>query len=400
MAIKFRRIEDRKESVAQLRRRTSDRKARRRILPKLMIVVVIALVIGAYFAYFRPPQIVAPFLVHVEAVQVSSPVAGTLVWLVDKDAKEIEQGDVIARIEAQPQTSGSPGARLTELRLRSAAAGAELQTEQASRDALQVRLQEQERQLGVQVGLLEERLGRSETDVREAARKLSARQEDLETAEELKPLGAATESDYLTATRAVEEAEAAHQTAQSHLRSLKGELAAARESLEGFQTTKRASLAAAESRIRGAQSSNEALRQAREPLVAAFSEEGAQYNVQAPVTGILFELDVTEKSYIQEGEALLSLYTTDSKVARAYVPVRYREGLRLGASARLYAKGYKESGAGEVVYIHDRVVPLPRSLSRRLGYDEANVVPVDISLTGAPSALFVPGQAGKAVIKK
>ena len=60
--------------------------------------------------------------------------------------------------------------------------------------------------------------------------------------------------------------------------------------------------------------------------------------------------------------------------------------------------GFGGEAAGKVVYIHDRVVPMPGSLAQRVGYKEPNVVWVDIELTAGDP--FVPGQAGKAVIRK
>ena len=101
---------------------------------------------------------------------------------------------------------------------------------------------------------------------------------------------------------------------------------------------------------------------------------------------------------VERGAPLVSMYEERTMVARVYVPVRYRDSVKMGAKARLYAKGRSGEAAGKVVYIHDRVVPMPGSLAQRIGYKEPNVVWVDIELTAGDS--FVPGQAGKAVIRK
>ncbi|MHC4787738.1 MAG: HlyD family secretion protein [Planctomycetota bacterium] len=400
MAVKFRRIENHGDSVAQLRQRTEEGRERRHILPKVVIGIVVLLIIGALVAYFRPPRIVAPFIVHADPVLVTSPGAGTVTWLLSKDTERVEKGDVVARILLQPQTSDSVGARLTELRLRTATARADLRGSKASRETLNVQLQQQERELKVRIETLEEQLRRSEMEARQAARRLDARGDDLQTGRKLRALRAATEQEYQAAREAHDDAGAAHEAALSRQRSLSAELVSARSSLKEFAETEGLLLAAAESRLQAASETYEALQQAAQPQVAAFSPDTAELILKAPVAARLLDLDVAENSSVEHGAPLVSLYEPARLVARVYVPVRHADGLREGAAARLYPEGRRGVVEGEVVYVHDRVVPLPPSLRRRLGYDEPNVVRVDIRLAGASPLPLVPGQTGKAVIKK
>ena len=400
MPIKFRRIEDRTESVVQVRRRKAGSGARRHALPKLVVVAVIAAIAVAAVVYLRPPRIVAPFLVHVGVVKVASPVDGTVTWLMDKQSPQVGKGDVIARVVARPQAAGSVPARLTDLGLRQAETAADAATQTAERDALEVRLAEQRRQLGVTLEQARERLVRAELSLKEAVSELTTRRRDAETAQRLRRLGAMTEDDYAGAQRALQTAQVGTESAHSRLRGLRAELASAGASLEEFATVEGSALKAAESRVRGAQDARDAVQEAAEPLAAALSEDRAEYLVRSPADGVLLELGIAVGTDVSRGATLMTLYEPATKVARAYVPVRYLEGLHLGAKSRLYAKGRAGSAEGEVVFIHDRVVPLPGGLSQRVGYKEPNVLAVDIRLTSDPDGLFAPGQAGKAVIRK
>jgi len=399
MAIKFRRIEDRKESIIQLRRREVDRTHRRRVVPKVVILLLVLAGAAACLLYFRPPRIVAPFVVRVDSVQISSPLAGTVEWLISRETKEIHAGDVIARISTQPATADSPTARLTDLRLRAAEATAQLKTEQANRDVAVHQLQEQQRQLKEEVERWDEPLRRAETEAEEARGNLDFRRRNLESAESLMALDAITRDDYLTARRAQESAQAAYDAAESRLRGLKAELVAARETLTAFQNALQASMALADSRVQGALAMKDALDKPVHSQTAAFSEDEGEFIVRAPSSGILLELNVTEKSHVFPGDSLLKLYKPESKVAGAYVAVRYRESLKKGATARLYGAGHKEPAVGEVTFMDARVVPLPPSLERRVGYGEANAISVDIRFTEAAGAPFLPGETGKAVIE-
>ncbi len=398
MAVKFRRIEDRRESVVQIRRRQEDRKERRHLLPKLALALVVALIGAAAVVYLRPPRVVAPFMVHVDVLEVASPIDGTVVWLPDKDVGHLTAGDVVAQVAAGPQSDGSVPARLTDLKLRAFEAEAEAIIRAADRAALQGRLDEQKLQLEADVAQVRERLVQAELGLVAAAAQADAQREDAETAARLLSLSAITEHDHATAKRRLHAAEVAAETAESRLRNLQTELKAADAAMHQFEVVARSTLDAAAVKAVAAAERHGALIEAQAPLADGLSEDGGEYVVRCPADGRLLELETAVGDSVQRGTTLVSVYEPRTLVARVYVPVRYRDSVRMGAEARLYAKGRSGEAAGKVVYIHDRVVPMPGSLAQRVGYKEPNVVWVDIELTAGDP--FVPGQAGKAVIRK
>ncbi|KPK61758.1 MAG: hypothetical protein AMK73_07845, partial [Planctomycetes bacterium SM23_32] len=211
---------------------------------------------------------------------------------------------------------------------------------------------------------------------------------------------AATEQDYVDAQRAAAAARTAHEVAESRLRALGSEIQAAEDTIKDFQEVRQMSLASAEDRVEAAESTHKALLAAAEPQEAAFADAAGQYIVRAPVSGMLFEVPVTDKSYVERGQFLVSIYEPASKLARAYVPVRYRDGLKVGAAARLDVEGRDRLLSGEVAKVNDQVVPLPASLERRLRRHEGNVIPVDIRITEPSDGTFLPGDTGDATIER
>ena len=398
MAVKFRRIEDRRESVVQMRQRQENRKERRHLLPKVAVVVVAALIGAAAIVYLRPPRVVAPFMVHVDVLEVASPIDGTVAWLPSKDVGRLAAGDVIARVTAGPQSGGSVPARLTDLKLRAADAEADATMRGAELAELQGHLDEQKFQLEADVAQVKERVVQAELGLADAAAQADARREDAETAARLLSLSAITEHDHATASRSLRTAEVATETAESRLRNLQTELKAAEAAMGQFELVARTALNAAAVKAVAAEERHGALTEAQAPLADGLSDDGREYVVRCPAGGRLLELDTAVGDSVERGAPLVSIYEERTMVARVYVPVRYRGSVKMGAEARLYAKGRSGEAAGKVVYIHDRVVQMPGSLAQRVGYKEPNVVWVDIELTAGDS--FVPGQAGKAVIRK
>jgi len=400
MAIKFRRIEDRAESVIQHREREAVKRERVRLLPKLLILALVAAGAVVVYGYLRPPRIVAPFFVHVDATQVAAPVEGALVWLLPRESTRVAAGEVLARIHMWPQSAGSAGARLADLRLRAAEADSRAAVERAAGGALQADLDDRARSLQAEIARLEGEVERARLALAEAERHLEVRARDARSAEELRRVDAITLHDRTAAQEAVQLARAACDEARGYVGSLEGELAAARAGLEQFQTTRRLSLAAAESRVQAALSTHEAL--AREAAAGgeALAAEGEEYVVRAPFAGQVLSVEATPQSRVEQGTPLLELYDDARVVARAFVPVRYQGGLRRGAAVRLYVQGLDEPIAGQVDRIHARVTPLPRSLADRLDHDEASVIAVDVRCAPPGAGLLIPGQIGRAVIEK
>jgi multidrug resistance efflux pump len=401
MAIKFRRIEDRKQSPAQLRMQQENGRERRRILPKV-ILVLLAVVAGlvAWF-YLRPPRIAASFIVHVDPIEVAAPAAGTVTYLIGPEVETVEAGAVIARINARPDAAGSAAARLTDLQLRTVQAMAEVESARADAAAVEAEAQRRERELALDVLRLEDEVERLGAAAESAQRELERLTAETERLEGLRAVGAATRAELDAAVRGREAAREAHDAVQDRAETARLNLAAAVQAARDYSEAKAEALDAAQGRVRGAGRSLKVLAAALEPQEAAFGGGGSEFIVRAPTGGRVLAVHATRNSYARQGEPLVSLYQPSSRVARAFVPVRWRHGLREGAPARLYLKGRDGHVSGQVVGISERVVPLPGSLRHRVGYDEPNVIPVDIALAaGATDQPVAPGEVGKAVIEK
>lgn len=401
MAIKFRRIEDRKQSPAQLRMQEGNGRERRRVLPKvilLLLAVVAALV--AWF-YLRPPRITASFIVHVDPVEVVAPVAGTVTYLIGPEVESVEAGAVIARIKARPDTAGSAAARLTDLQLRTVQTIAEVESAQAEATAVEAEATRRERELALEALRLEDELERLQAAAGSAERDLERLTAEAERLEGLLAVGAATRAELDVAVRARQTAREAHDAVQARAKTARMNLAAALEAAQNYAAAKGEAIEAARGRVRGAGRSLKVLTAALEPQQAAFDEEGSQLVVRAPTNSRVLDVHAASSSYVHQGQVLLSLYEPASRVARAFVPVRWRDALREGAPARLYLRGRDGHVPGEVIHVSEQVVPLPASLRHRVGYDEPSVIAVDIGLAArAGGDPMAPGEVGKAVIEK
>jgi multidrug resistance efflux pump len=396
MAIKFRRIEDRRESVVQLRHRREDARKRRRLIPKLFLLLLIAAAVFVYVFYFKPPRITAPFMVQVEPAVLASPVDGTVVALAGREKLVFEEGDEVARIRAGEYVNDSRIARRSDLRVQLEKASAELETAQADGAALLADLSDRELQMATEVTRLEEEKQRSEINARTALELLDGRAADFEDAGELRAVDAMTKYDYDVLERAYSVAARDEEMARSVVRGLDAQVAASQESLNRTREANEVRLAAAAARVEAAERTQGELQRA----LSLLPEEGQEFVVRAPSRGVVYEVDVTLNSNVQKGEPILSMYAEGSAVIRAYVPVRYRGEVTAGRAANLYLEGRGEPVPARVVAVYDKIVPQPSSLSRRVGYEEQNCVPVDLQPEPSAGAVFVPGDVGKAVIRR
>jgi hypothetical protein len=318
--------------------------------------------------------------------------------VVDRNAARINIGDLIARIVPDPETPGSPRARVTDMQLRSALMENEAPPLQAAKGSIEADLEREELGLRSRVELLEGPVRQADLDLVEARRKLARAEQDLETAERLKRLNATVESDYQTALRATEAAKAEIEKAQTRRISAQQELAAANEAVEQFQNVKQRHLDEAEVRIHVAHRNFEILQAVANPLRANLLEENGQVLIKSPGAGMLLDLDTTQHSHIALGEPLLTLYEPQTKIIRAFVSVRFRDRVKQGMPVRMYIKGRKGPIAGKVERVQDRIMVMPRALAANLAEESLRTIPVDISPVDVPVEQFLPGETGKLVV--
>jgi multidrug resistance efflux pump len=397
MAIKIRRIEDRTKNVSQLRREETEKKVRRGLLPKLTIVVLVLLFAAALYFIYRPPRIVAPFVVMANPAQITSPVSGTIEWLLEPGATRVSTGDLVARIKPDPAITSSALARLTDLRLRSGSIGS-VPSLEASAMAQEAELRREELRLESEADVLGEKIRMMDADLEETHRKLARARENLETAQSLKRLGAITETDYRLADQALAEAGTESQKTESRRRSLLIEKRGADRALEEFRRTVQYKLAEASARIEETRRSSDLLRSATSPMAALLSEEDGMILVKSPTSGAVLDVMAAAHAHLEEGEPLLMLYDPRSMILRAYVPVKFRGDVREGMQARLYMPGRPESIDATVARISRRIEPIPRDLRPQLRDGDYSSVAAEIKPQEVGLEEFLPGETGRAVL--
>jgi multidrug resistance efflux pump len=400
MAVKFRRIEDRKESVMQLRRRRDERRQRRRVLPKLVTLLVLAGVGVMLYLYLRPPRVVGPALVRAEPVSLVAPVAGTLRWVLPEETKELRQGDTVARIVPDPETGAAARARLDDLRVSLARAAAEVQGKQQDRRALEYALAEKEARLTAELQRLEGKLAEAEADLQSARRALEQTRGALDSAERLARLGAAPEDEHARARTSHSTAVATAEKAEARVRTIRGEVGAAQEALEASRGTREAELRKADEAIRLAHKQQKEVEQALAAQREAMAGGDDPVAVSAPSSGVVLNRHGPTDVHLRAGDPILTFYRPEDRIVRAFVPARHRDSIQEGQSVRLYLPGIEQPLGGRVERIRPRIEALPSDLARGRGYEEPHNIPLDIRLTDPRAQDLSPGEAGKAVIGK
>jgi multidrug resistance efflux pump len=400
MPIRFRRIDSSVESVVQQRQRGEHRRRRWRTLVKVLTVMAIAILGLVLSIAFRPPRVVATAAVQVDRISVVSPVAGRIAWVIDKHAREVSQGEVLARVVPDTERNLAAQARVYDLRIQLAAAASAIRQATDARDALAARLNEEEATHVAELERLEGAAAKAEADRAQATQELEQQETDLAEAERLLRLGAVPTAEYTRFLRRRDGAQIVLQATESYVQSAEAEHGGGVAALQTFRESKRALLAGADAAVQSAQTEHEqtaAALAAQEAMVAGPPPEAV---VTAPSDGLLLERYVAPDTHVRVGDAILDYYAAGSKLARAYVPVRFRHQLAEGRAARLFLAGVKDPIPGQVVHIHGRVGPVGRELVQARELDEPYTIPVDIQLTGPLADLAKPGDIGDALIDR
>ncbi|MFO8007742.1 MAG: HlyD family efflux transporter periplasmic adaptor subunit [Candidatus Brocadiia bacterium] len=399
MPIKFRRIEDRKTSVMQLRQRKEETKRRTRLLPKIVTLLLLAgLALGAYLL-LRPPRIVAPAFVRVETLEVVSPTAGTVEWMLPLEQEQVERGQTIARIVPQREAGTDARARLADLRVRLAAVSADLKQERGARRALEASLAARGENLQAEAARAEALVAEAEVTLRNARQTHQSLQEELESARKLYHTDALTADALRRAEERARSAAGEVQNAQKKLESIRVGLDAARAAVRGFAQEREAEMSKADARLAALAEQRQELQAAVADQENAIGGQGDPIEIPAPADGVVLALHASEGSQIGAGASLLSYYKPERKLARAAVPVQHRGELRPGQPARLYLSGAEDPIHGEIMRIYERVEQLPGEL-RAQRPSRPRTIPVDIRLNGEDAAALIPGDVGEVVIGK
>ncbi len=399
MPIKFRRIEDRKASVMQLRQRKEEARRRARLLPKLVTLLLLAaLAFGGYFL-LRPPRIVAPAFVRVESMEVVSPLAGTVEWMLPLEQEQIERGQPVARIVPQQEAGTGARARLADLRVRLADVVADLKQEHQARRALETSLAARNEDLRAELARTEALVAEAEVALNHARQAHRSQQAELEIARQLHRTDALTADALRRAEERARLGAADLEKAQMRMESLAAELYAARVALRSFEAEREAELRKADARLEALDGQRQELSAAVAAQEDAISGKGEPIEVRAPATGLVLALRAAEASQVSAGDPLLTYYKPEQKMARAAVPVQYRGKLKPGRPARLYLSGADDPIPGEIARIYERVELLPGEL-RGQRPSRPRTIPVDIRLTGQSASGLLPGDIGEVVIGK
>ncbi len=398
MAIKFRRIEDRKESVVQMRRRRDEERERRRVLPKIIILIVFAVFgLGLYF-WMRSPRIVAPALIRVEQVPLAAPVSGTVQWMVEPSIGRIPEGQPLARVLPDPPRGPSARARLVDLKLRATEAAAMVEERRQAARALEASLAQRETALKADLERLGGRTAVARNDLEEARRLLNERREEHDEAAPLMRVGAITNAEHSRKEKAVAAAEAAVRKAETKLEALRKERKSVRETLESFAESRKAEEKKAATTVRSAAEERQRLKEAIEEQKALMAEQTEIEQVEAPFDAVLVHRRALPHEHIRDGEPLLTLYRRGTVAARAYVRLRFRDRLSEGQSLRFYAPGLEQPIPGRIQNIHRRAEALPRTLAAGNDGDQPARIPVDVALDADALPRLMPGETGKIVI--
>jgi len=400
MVVKFRRIEDRRQSVVQLRRRTEERRERRRVLPKLiMATVAVALGLGAYL-YYKPSRVVAPALVHAEAVEVSSPLAGTLQWILPDAVKDVTSGRQVARLLPDPKPDDAAVARLNDLRLRATAATGRIEEEKRAVAALRARLAEEEAALKANIDRLEQKLATRREEARAARDKIPEATAAMQQADRLRRLEALTGADHAAVKETLSAALQATREAVARLEATDGELESAQQALEAFGLRRQREIERAEARVGAARRDAEQAEQA----ITAHREHMARRReaivVTAPLAGVVAHRHATRGEHLAPDEPLLTLYAADTKGIRAFVAPQERDILKPGKPVRVYLPGREDALPGRVARAHEQVTPLPPELRAVAQNGPSHGVPADIRLDGGAVGELLPGEVCKVVFDK
>lgn len=400
MVVKFRRIEDRKQSVVQLRRRSAERRERRRVLPKLIIVALIAaLGVGAYL-YYEPPRVAAPAVVRAETVEVSSPVAGTLEWILSDETATVQTGREVARLvpDTDPQDPGP--ARLNDLRLRATAAEGRVEEQQRALAALKARLAEEETALRSNVAELEQELAARRDAVEVARAELSQTGAVLEQAERLQRLEALTAADYRAVRESFSMAERGVREAEARLEATRSKLRGAREGLEVFVDRRQREVERAEARVASARREAEQAERAIAVQKERMARRREPVIVKAPTSGTVARRQAAAGEHLTRAEPLLIFHAADSKTVRAFVPPEERDILQPDKPVRIYLPGRENALPGRVVRVLEQVARVPSGLRAVAENGPGHGVPVDIVFEDDAASTLLPGQVGHAVFDK
>ncbi|MBN2565928.1 MAG: HlyD family efflux transporter periplasmic adaptor subunit, partial [Candidatus Eisenbacteria bacterium] len=341
-----------------------------------------------------------PVLAHVDTVDLTSPVSGIVEWITAERSQPIKAGDVIARLSIPATSPDAPLNRVTDMKLKTEAASAEVQAREIGAKLQNLENRQKTAEIEADLERLTEEARRAEDYVEQTARILRYRLEDLDTAERLRGVGAETRDAYVAAQRSYEDARGEHERAQSDLRVISMQIDKARGLLEEHRQVAELSADAAEARLELARRQQETLQRVVGAQDILQTDNGTQVLLRAPADVIVLDRLAAPSVFVTAGQPILTFYNESDLVARAFVPVRYWSRLRIGAPARLYLEGRHEVLHGTVSAISARVVALPTSIERRLGYSEQSVLPVDIELDTSPVGLpLVPGEVGKSVIE-
>ncbi|MFO7957799.1 MAG: HlyD family efflux transporter periplasmic adaptor subunit [Candidatus Brocadiia bacterium] len=400
MVVKFRRIEDRKQSVVQLRRRTEEQRERRRLLPKLvMIAAIAALGVGAYL-YYEPSRVAAPAVVRAEAVEVSSPVAGTLEWILSDDTATVQAGREVACLVPDTDPHDPGLARLNDLRLRAAAAEGRIEEQERALAALKARLAEEEGALRSNVAEREQELAARRETVEVTRAELSEARAVLEQAQRLQRLEALTTADYRAVRERLSTAERGLREAEARLEATRSKLLSAREALKSFADRRQRETERAEARVASARREAEEAERA----IAAQKEQMARRQepviVKAPTSGTVAQRQAAAGEHLTPDEPLLTLHTAGSKTVRAFVPPQEWEILKPGKPARIYMPGREDALSGHVARVHEQVARVPLEVRATAENGPGHGVPVDIVLEDNTARTLLPGQVGHAVFDK
>lgn len=400
MAVRFRRIEDRKQSVVQLRRQREDRRERRRLLPKIVIGLVVLAVAGGVYLLVRPPRVVAPFAVEVDRVRVQSPVSGTVTWQIGPEARSVAAGQSIARVRPSAESAGSPPARRLDLRLRLSGAAGELQAAREHLHDTRARLAAREEDLKSELARARQRLAEAKAELQDHENELSAREREFGSLRRLHRLSAATAAELSGARRAAEQAEAEVRKAHAALPGHGGLVEAAEAKLEALSARGEETLAAAKRRVDAARSAHRQVQNALKAAQASDPVEGAAFVVTAPSDARVLRLEAAEKGQVRRSEVIATLYRPETKIARAYAPARLRDRLGIGRPVRLYLPGREEPVRGSVARVEPDVVRLPARVRDSTSSDADLRVTVEIATDVSALAELPVGAVGKAVIEK
>ena len=360
------------------------------------ITLVLILITLSLYAYFYMSPIKGIVLIEEGVIPLRSPVSAEIKWVIPKNQRSVKSGEKVATLFVSPAVDIASSREIIQHNMELDRIKLDM-----TLNAMQLRLRAQQMKqegirLGLEVQLAQSAYDRGLNTLQKDSSDYTLYKEQKDRADRLWNLDAINRSDLLAAHKVYNEATEKYKNSKLSQNAFKAELDAAQQSLTQFKN----SIADNQSLEQEAISASMKYLKKSGVTISNIREYDSGYlvDVFSPSDGLVVGRVENLGSFIEKGEAVISLSQPGNIKAYAYVRAHHKGKFKIGQGAKV--KMENEFFISTISFIMPTLVPPPVQLiNRQMLSLKYYYLKVELNDSQLPEDVM-PGQSGYVIFER